>query len=86
MNLIEKLGIEKCKQILSEAPELAFAYDAFDAEYLFCGDIQDGYSIDDYEDCITLYDLSSAIAEYENTDHCTDIGNHISPLTKVIER
>ncbi len=32
-----------------------------------------------------LNDLRQAIADY-NTDHCTNIENHISPSTKVIDR
>ena len=101
MNLIEKLGIEKCREIVEGAPELAFAYDSIDCEYMFCGDIQDGYSINDYKDCFDLNDLRTAIAEYgtptnegtrntDNLSHLTDnfthLENHISPNTKVIER
>ncbi|OTG82372.1 hypothetical protein [Acinetobacter sp. ANC 4648] len=101
MNLIEELGLEKCRAIVEGAPELAFAYDTEDQEYMFCGDIQDGYSIDHYEDCIVIDDLRAAIAEHGTptnegtlntdnlshfTDHCTDIRNHISPLTEGIER
>ena len=34
---------------------------------------------------ISIEDLRTAIANH-NTDHCTDIRNHISPLTGLIER
>ena len=85
MNLIEELGLEKCKAIVGGANELDFAYDLIVQEYLRSGDIQDGYSIDHYENCIVIDDLCTAIANH-NTDHCTDIRNHISPLTEVIER
>lgn len=34
---------------------------------------------------IELDDLRQAIADY-NTDHCSDIGNHISPSTVRIEK
>lgn len=34
---------------------------------------------------IELDDLRQAIADY-NTDHCSDIGNHLSPSTKVIDK
>ncbi len=47
MNLIEKLGLEKCKQIVDGAP---------------------------------------AIANHERTDTCSDIANHISPRTTVIDK
>lgn len=86
MNLIEELGLEKCKAIVDGAPEPAFAYDTVDEEYMFCGDIQDGYSIDDYEGCVTLHDLGAAIADHERTDYVSDIRNHLSPTTVVIER
>ena len=119
MNLIQELGIEKCRAIVDGAPELAFAYDSIDCEYMFCGDIQDGYSINDYKDCFDLNDFRTAIAEHEKcqhkwnettsngdayrffvckhcdstqnyvpfeSDNCSDIRNHVSPNTKVIER
>ena len=35
---------------------------------------------------ISIDDLRIAIANHERTDTCTDIRNHISPLTGVIER
>ncbi len=109
MNLIEELGLEKCKAIVEGASELDFAYDLIDQEYLRSGDIQDGYSIDHYENCIVIDDLRTAIATYDCDhdfsvsnpsqndkqidlsikmdieDNCTDIRNHISPNTKVIE-
>ena len=33
-----------------------------------------------------LSDLRAAIADHDSIDTCSDIANHISPLTKVIER
>ena len=69
MNLIQELGIEKCREIVEGAPELAFAYDSIDCEYMFCGDIQDGYSINDYKDCFDLNDFRTAIAEHEKCQH-----------------
>ncbi|MEG2266832.1 MAG: hypothetical protein RSC68_21185 [Acinetobacter sp.] len=36
-------------------------------------------------EAISLNDLRTAIAEYDNTDHVTDIRNHLSPSTVVIE-
>ena len=33
-----------------------------------------------------ISDLRKAIADHDRTDHVTDIRNHISPNTKVIER
>ena len=34
---------------------------------------------------VDLKDLRKAIADHDRTDHVTDIQNHISPNTKVIE-
>lgn len=154
MNLIEELGIEKCKRIVNGAPEMAFAYDNYESEYLFEGDIQDGFTVADSECCYLIDDIRTAIADHDSkdgikkndfkigdfirymgidgntpmfgvyevvgfsstqvggdgyqiknklgqidfcygdnyalvdcgiTDHCTDIRNHVSPNTKVIE-
>ena len=67
MNLIEKLGLEKCKAILDGAPEGCDAYET------------DTHVFD-------LDDLRAAIADHDRIDACSDIKNHISPNTKVIER
>ena len=153
MNLIEKLGIEKCREILDGAPEdgthfkLSFGLSIF---YLLSSDdstspaglwIDDGdeshWGVSSYKNFelfvaenrfISLKDLRTEIADYDNhwygqseekeleqyailsqekieggavfvgdnsaivqairniTDTCTDIRNHISPNTKVIER
>lgn len=34
----------------------------------------------------SLSDIRKAIADHDRTDHCSDIKNHISPTTKVIEQ
>ena len=150
MNLIEKLGLEKCKQIVDGAPEgaeywrdmdsvcspneilhyrwFAGALIVHDAEKGWIKSIyHDGceYILDQLQD---LKDLRTAIANHTDnlshfdhkkchhewnettsngdayrffvckncdstknyvpfeTDHCSDIANHISPLTKVTER
>ena len=44
----------------------------------------DAYETDTH--IFDLDDLRSAIADHDHTDHCSDIKNHISPNTKVIER
>ena len=67
MNLIEKLGLEKCKAIVDGAPEGCDAYET------------DTHVFD-------LDELRAAIADHERTDYVSDIRNHISPMTKVIER
>ena len=124
MNLIEKLGLEKCKAIVERHRNLGthftkFKYysvkkDDFFLSQLFidfiCVDdlrtaIANHECDHDWEDISCNSDLErQLICTYcsmkksepfalnvkrwseEDTDHCTDIRNHISPNTKVIER
>lgn len=101
MNLIEKLGLEKCKQIVDGAPENSqVVIPCSDGDIYFAQRedskwfrYSDGYQkwIEYFGKCdpmdlaIKLADLRTAIANHERTDTCTDIKNHISPNTKVIE-
>ncbi len=122
MNLIEKLGIEKCRAIVDGAPEWASHY-VPDRDKTICCHNEDHFYFRDQVklgvEHIRLNDLRTAIAEHEKcqhkwnettsngdayrffvckhcdstqnyvpfeADHCTDIRNHISPNTKVIER
>ena len=80
MNLIEKLGLEKCKQIVDGAHEWVRYYCASAEVYHLCDDLLS------FECCISLNDLRAALADHDRIDTCTDIKNHISPNTKVIER
>ena len=87
MNLIQKLGLEKCKEMQLDI------LDTFDGDAtgvtvrMSCG-LRFGYE-----------ELSNAIANHgaptnkgttansgAGFDHCSDIANHISPNTKVFER
>lgn len=80
MNLIEKLGLEKCKQIVDGAP---------DGSQYYCTNVEIYHLCDDllsYECCISLSDLRAALADHDRTDYVSDIRNHIAPTTKVIER
>ena len=83
MNLIEKLGLEKCKAIVGGATN---SHD----ETHFCPDV-DSYT-DGFDECaacdycVPISDIRTAIADHERTDNCTDIRNHISNNTKVIEK
>ena len=107
MNLIEKLGIEKCREIVEGAP---------DAKYFGCSIETAKYWVNKSNEyhlnpvlfpnvsrqfVYVLDDLRTAIMNHgtptdegtRNTDNlshlidnCTDIRNHISPNTKVIER
>ena len=77
-DLIKQVGgIETARKIIVEMPRHAVVYSTvFDLYF-------DGLT-GEYEDVI-LDDLRQAIADY-NTDHCTDITNHISPSTVRIEK
>ena len=108
MNLIEKLGLEKCKAIIDGAPEGSEMWRDMDSVcspgevlyYLWFGgallvhDAERGwiksiyhdgneYILDQIEE---LDDLRTTISNHERTDTCSDIANHISPRTTVIER
>ncbi len=78
MNLIEKLGLEKCKQIVDGAPKWALSH---------CSKAEDYFAMvaSDFDCCSNLSDLRAALADHDRIDTCSDIANHISPNTKVIE-
>ena len=81
MNLIEELGIEKCREIVDGAPDWATTYCTAYAAY--------GATFHWYGSCKNCYELPvlrTAIADHDRTDTCSDIKNHISPNTKVSER
>ena len=79
MNLIEKLGLEKCKQIVDGAPAIANFYIPSKAGYTRMGSVL-------LDGAISLNDLRAAIADHDRIDTCSDIANHINPNTKVIEQ
>lgn len=79
MNLIEKLGLEKCKAIVDGAPYWAHGF-CFDLSVYTASNIGDKINIT----CIST--IRNAIADHERTDHCSDIKNHISPNTLVKDR
>ena len=98
MNLIEKLGIEKCKAIVDGAPEGATDYEVLfsninymqqhNGKWYWFSDVAKEWYLDcmDNSERFSLADLRTAIADHERTDNCTDIRSHISNNTKVIER
>ena len=116
MNLIEKLGLEKCKQIVEGAPDWSNSYDLKGKDYWKGGVFATAVSIDDLRTAIDHHyygqseqkeleqyavlsqekieggamlvgDNSKVVQMVRDiTDNCTDIKNHISPNTKVIER
>lgn len=72
---IENLTIEQMREIVEGAPEGFDTYSFKEKKYVrsdwFLGEV-------------SLNDLRTAIAEHD-TDHVTDIRNHVSPGTKVID-
>ena len=78
MNLIEKLGLEKCKQIVDGAPAIANFYIPSKAGYTRMGSVL-------LDGAISLNDLRTALADHDRIDTCSDIRNHISPNTRVSE-
>ena len=95
MNLIEKLGLEKCKAIVEGAPYPIIGYCLVGNNWIHkqCDSAPTRYSSEDNSwsedyaiDFVSIDDLRAALADHERTDTCSDIRNHISPNTKVIER
>ena len=100
MNLIEQLGLEKCKQIVDGAPEWANKFNPETNVYsktvnvVFLGASYATHIVHSQVGflggLVDLKDLRTAIANHTDNlshfDHCSDIANHISPLTKVTER
>lgn len=74
------LTIEQMREIVDGAPEGVRYYCASAEVYHLCDDLLS------FECCISLNNLRKAIADHDRTDHCSDIKNHISPTTKVIEQ
>ena len=78
MNLIEKIGLEKCKQIVDGAPEWA---QGFCFELSVYAASSKGVKLD----ITCLEELRTALADHDRTDSFEHIENHISPNTKVID-
>ena len=78
MNLIEKLGLENAKALdgmlrkhgVPESWKIAVINGMWQRS-------SDGF---------THGELRAELVDHDRTDHCTDIKNHISPTTKVIEQ
>lgn len=96
MNLIEKLGLEKCKQIVDGAPDWANKFNPETNMYsktvnvVFLGASYATHIVHSQVGflggLVDLKDLRAALADHDRTDYVTDIKNHISPTTVVIER
>ena len=95
MNLIEKLGLEKCKAIIDGAPEWANKFNPETKEYsktvnvVFLGASYATHVVHSQagflNGLVDLKDLRKAIADHDRTDYVSDIRNHISPNTRVSE-
>jgi len=83
MNLIERLGLEKCKAIVDGAPkDMTTVRISLMADQFLYGHCEDSVS----GNLILLSSIRAAIADHERTDYVSDIRNHIAPTTVVIER
>ena len=96
MNLIERLGLEKCKAIVDGAPEWANKFNPETKEYsktvnvVFLGASYATHIVRSQAGflggLIDLNDLRAAIADHDRTDYVSDIRNHLSPTTVVIDK
>lgn len=75
MNLIEKLGGYKKAKEIHDSNLVDFRGDATGVKVIMSNGLKFSHE-----------ELCAAIADHERTDYCSDIRNHLSPLTKVIER
>ena len=76
-DLIKQVGgIEKAMDIVNGAPDWAIWWCAEKKNYL---------DFIPCSKCLVFKDLRQAIADY-NTDHSSDIINHVSPSTQVYEK
>lgn len=82
MNLIEELGLEKCQAIVDGAPDWAVFWVTLNEYHMSMLSFPNMTGQQSY----LISDLRAAIADHNRTDYVSDIHNHISPLTKEIER
>ena len=82
MNLIEKLGLEKCKAIVEGAPYPIIGYCLVGNNWIHkqCDSAPTRYSSEDNSwsedyaiDFVSIDDLRAALADHERTDTCSDI-------------
>ena len=72
------MDFETMKKIVDGAPAIANFYIPSKAGYTRMGSVL-------LDGAISLNDLRTALADHDRIDTCSDIANHISPLTKVID-
>ena len=80
MNLIEKLGLEKCKQIVENH---ATCY--MPRIFKYWSESLNDYVFAEKYATASVEAIRTALADHDRTDHVTDIRNHISPNTRVSE-
>ena len=80
MNLIEKLGLEKCKQIVENH---ATCY--MPRIFKYWSESLNDYVLAEKYATASVEVIRAALADYDRIDTCTDIRNHISPNTRVSE-
>ena len=97
MNLIEELGIEKCQAIVSGVSDAHFFGCTIDTAIYWLNQSNEYHSTPmlfpnmSNQTAYVLDDLRTSIANHGTdnlshfTDNCSDIRNHVSPNTKVIE-
>lgn len=77
------LTIEQMRKIVDGAPERATTVRiSLMADQFLYGRCENSVS----GNLILLSSIRAALADHDRTDHCSDIKNHISPTTVVIER
>ena len=97
-----KLTIEQMRQIVAGSPEHTQVVIPCSDGVMYFAQRDDGkwfrYSYtyeqwleywgkcDPMDLAVKLDAIRKAIADHDRTDHCSDIKNHISPTTKVIEQ
>ena len=79
---IENLSIEQMREIVSGAPEWAVFWITRNEYHISMLSFPNMTG----QQSFLISDLRKAIADHDRIDTCSDIANHISPNTKVIER
>ncbi|MFV5490198.1 hypothetical protein [Acinetobacter sp. 199] len=74
--------MEKCKRIVDGAPEWAVFWITRNEYHTSMWSFP---NMTGQQSCL-ISDLRAAIADHDRTDYVSDIRNHISPTTVVIER
>ena len=80
MNLIEKLGLEKCKQIVENH---ATCY--MPRIFKYWSESLNDYVLAEKYATASVEAIRAALADHDRIDTCSDIANHISPNTRVSE-